>query len=83
MPVLDENLQGLYEQVLRRNPGEGEFHQAVREVFDSIGHVVNKHPEYGDGAIIQRLCEPERQIIFRVPWTDDQGRVQINLCFRV
>ena len=83
MPVLDEKLHNLYEEVLRRNPGEGEFHQAVREVFDSIGHVVDKHPEYGDAAIIQRLCEPERQIIFRVPWTDDQGRVQINRGFRV
>ncbi len=83
VPVLDGNLQDLYEEVLRRNPGEGEFHQAVREVFDSIGHVVAKHPEYADAAIIQRLCEPERQIIFRVPWTDDQGRVQINRGFRV
>lgn len=83
MQVLNDRLQGLYEEVLRRNPGEGEFHQSVREVFDSIGHVVDKHPEYTDAAIVQRLCEPERQIIFRVPWVDDRGHVQINRGFRV
>ena len=54
--------------VLRRNPGEAEFHQAVREVLDSLGPVVAKHPEYAEPKIIERICEPERQIIFRVPW---------------
>jgi glutamate dehydrogenase (NADP+) len=68
---------------LRRNPAEAEFHQAVREVLDSLGVVIAKHPAYADGALIERICEPERQIIFRVPWVDDRGQVQINRGFRV
>ena len=83
MPVLDEKLRDLYDEVLRRNPGEVEFHQAVNEVFDSLGPVVAKHPQYADAAVVRRLCEPERQIIFRVPWVDDAGRVQVNRGFRV
>jgi len=83
MSVLDETLEPIYQQVLARNPGELEFHQAVREVFESLGPVVAKHPEYRKAAIIERLCEPERQIIFRVPWTDDNGQVHINRGFRV
>jgi glutamate dehydrogenase (NADP+) len=73
----------VFEQVLRRNPGELEFHQAVREVFDTLGPVVRRYPEYADAAVLERLCEPERQIIFRVPWVDDAGHVQINRGFRV
>jgi glutamate dehydrogenase (NADP+) len=69
--------------VLRRNPGEVEFHQAVREVFESLGPVLRKNPRYVDAAVLERLCEPERQIIFRVPWVDDAGRVRINRGFRV
>nr|WP_269330564.1 NADP-specific glutamate dehydrogenase [Kineosporia babensis] len=80
---MDEKLQNEFDKVLRRNPGEGEFHQAVHEVLDSLGPVVAKHPEYAEAAIISRLCEPERQIIFRVPWVDDSGQVQINRGFRV
>ncbi|MFI2754137.1 NADP-specific glutamate dehydrogenase [Cellulomonas sp. P22] len=76
-------LETVLEQVLRRNPGELEFHQAVREVFDSLGPVLRKNPQYVDAAVLERICEPERQIIFRVPWVDDQGRVQINRGFRV
>lgn len=83
MPVLDEKLHDLYDEVLQRNPGEDEFHQSVHEVLDSLGAVVAKHPQYADEAVIRRLCEPERQIIFRVPWVDDAGRVQINRGFRV
>jgi glutamate dehydrogenase (NADP+) len=81
--MLDEKLYAIYDEVLRRNPGETEFHQAVHEVLDSLGPVIAKHPEYADAAIIQRLCEPERQIIFRVPWVDDTGAVRINRGFRV
>jgi glutamate dehydrogenase (NADP+) len=83
VPSLDEKLYDVYEEVLQRNPGEAEFHQAVHEVLDSLGPVVAKHPQYGDAAIIRRMCEPERQIIFRVPWMDDNGRVQLNRGFRV
>ncbi len=75
-------IQGVYEDVLRRNPGEREFHQAVKEVIDSLGPVLEKHPEYVDAKILDRIVEPERQIIFRVPWLDDKGNVQVNRGFR-
>lgn len=83
MPVLHEELQEIYDEVLLRNAGETEFHQAVHEVLDSLAPVVAKHPDYTDAAVIRRLCEPERQIIFRVAWVDDAGQVQINRGFRV
>ncbi|MBO0679342.1 NADP-specific glutamate dehydrogenase [Mycolicibacterium sp. S2-37] len=83
MNGLHESLQDTYEEVARRNPGETEFHQAVYEVLQSLGPVVAKHPEYADSAVIRRLCEPERQILFRVPWVDDSGAVQMNRGFRV
>ncbi len=81
--VIDEKLEDVYADVLRRNPGEPEFHQAVREVLESLGVVVSKHPEFARQKIIQRICEPERQIIFRVPWQADDGEVHINRGFRV
>ncbi|MFO7397734.1 MAG: NADP-specific glutamate dehydrogenase [Actinomycetales bacterium] len=80
---MHERLEAVYNNVLRRNPGEVEFHQAVREVLESIGPVLAKHPEYADQKIIERICEPERQIIFRVPWEDDNGEIHINRGFRV
>ncbi len=80
---LDEKLEPIYQEVLRRNAGELEFHQAVREVLECLGPVMVKHPEFVDKKIIERICEPERQIIFRVPWQDDKGEVQINRGFRV
>ncbi len=81
--MIDEKLDAVLDEVVRRNPGELEFHQAVREVLESLGPVVAKHPEFTDHKIIQRICEPERQIIFRVPWEDDRGEVQINRGMRV
>ncbi|MBX6749600.1 MAG: NADP-specific glutamate dehydrogenase [Micromonosporaceae bacterium] len=83
MPALHERLVPVYEEVVKRNPGEVEFHQAVWEVLESLHPVVVRHPEYADAEIIRRMCEPERQIIFRVPWVDDRGRVQLNRGFRV
>jgi glutamate dehydrogenase (NADP+) len=80
---IDEKLQPIFEDVLRRNAGEEEFHQAVAEVLQSLGRVIAKHPEYAEKALIERICEPERQIIFRIPWTDDKGQVRINRGFRV
>ena len=80
---LDEKLEPIYQEVIKRNPGEIEFHQAVREVFESLGPALAKYPEFGEYKIIERICEPERQIIFRVPWQDDKGEVQINRGFRV
>jgi len=79
----NELTQTVYEQVLKRNPGEVEFHQAVKEVLDSLEPVLEKHPEYVDAKILERLVEPERQIIFRVPWQDDRGDLQVNRGFRV
>ena len=80
---MDRALEPVFDEVLRRNPGEVEFHQAVREVFDSLGPVLARHPHYADASVLERICEPERQIIFRVPWVDDAGKVQINRGFRV
>ena len=83
MSRLDPPLQSVFDTVLQRNPGEAEFHQAVHEVLESLNPVAAKHPEYVDKAVIERICEPERQIIFRVPWVDDNGRIRINRAFRV
>ncbi|MGJ9402955.1 NADP-specific glutamate dehydrogenase [Arthrobacter sp. KK5.5] len=80
---MEQHLAKIREEVFFRNPGEAEFHQAVTEVFESLDPVVARHPEYADAAVLQRMCEPERQIIFRVAWTDDNGRVRINRGFRV
>ncbi len=74
--------QAVYEQVKRRNAGETEFLQAVKEVLDSLGPVLAKHPEYVDAKIAERVVEPERQIMFRVPWQDDKGNIQVNRGFR-
>ncbi|MFW5719053.1 MAG: NADP-specific glutamate dehydrogenase [Halanaerobium sp.] len=71
------------EMVRERNPGEVEFHQAVEEVLESLNPVFEKHPEYEENGILERLVEPERQIIFRVPWVDDEGKTHVNRGFRI
>ncbi|MGY1691665.1 NADP-specific glutamate dehydrogenase [Geodermatophilus sp. SYSU D01105] len=76
-------VQGIYDEVLRRNRGETEFLQAVREVLESLAVVLDRHTEYTEMKTVQRICEPERQVIFRVPWQDDRGEVHINRGFRV
>ena len=81
--MMDEKVEPAFDEVIRRNAGEIEFHQAVREVLESLGPVLAKYPEFAEHKIIQRICEPERQIIFRVPWEDDHGEVHINRGFRV
>ncbi|OZD41697.1 glutamate dehydrogenase [Rhodococcus sp. 06-1477-1B] len=78
-----DQIETIYQQVRARNAGEPEFHQAVTEVFDSLRVVVDRSPGYADAGLIERLCEPERQIIFRVPWMDDAGAVHVNRGFRV
>ncbi|MBS8241680.1 NADP-specific glutamate dehydrogenase [Marinobacter lipolyticus] len=78
-----DTLGELYDQVVLRNPAEPEFHQAVLEVLESLSPVIARHPEYKEAKLLERICEPERQIIFRVPWVDDSGTVQINRGFRV
>lgn len=75
-------VQAVYEQVLKRNPGEPEFQQAVKEVLDSLVPVIEKRSEYVDAKILDRVVEPERQIMFRVPWQDDQGNIHVNRGFR-
>ena len=75
-------IKAVYEQVLARNPGESEFQQAVKEVMDCLGPVLKKHPEYVDSRILDRIVEPERQIMFRVPWQDDKGNIHVNRGFR-
>lgn len=76
-------LQPVYDSVLARNPNQPEFHQAVYEVLQTLEPVMEKHPEWVKAGIVERLVEPERQIMFRVPWVDDQGNVQVNRGFRV
>lgn len=78
-----ELLQSVYDSVLARNPGQPEFHQAVYEVLNTIEPVLKKHPEWLDAKIVDRIVEPERQLMFRVSWVDDKGNVQINRGFRV
>ncbi|NEU05072.1 NADP-specific glutamate dehydrogenase [Clostridium senegalense] len=71
------------ENVRKRNNGEPEFIQAVEEVFHTLAPVIDKHPEYVESNLLERFCEPERQIMFKVPWTDDNGNVHVNRGFRV
>ncbi len=79
----NQYLLDLMETVKKRNPGEPEFHQAVYEVLESLEPVIEAHPEYISLGIIESLVEPERIIKFRVPWVDDNGKVQVNRGFRV
>jgi len=80
---LEGKLESVYETVQRRNPAQPEFHQAVWEVLENVGPAVARRPEYVEAKLLERICEPERQIIFRVPWSDDSGEVQINRGYRV
>ncbi|MFS8606990.1 MAG: NADP-specific glutamate dehydrogenase, partial [Gammaproteobacteria bacterium] len=83
MAEIDARIRRIIADVMRRNPGETEFHQAVTEVTETLAPVLRKYPQYAEHKIIERICEPERQIIFRVPWQDDRGEVHINRGFRV
>jgi glutamate dehydrogenase (NADP+) len=83
LTTIDEKIEPILSEVLRRNAGETEFHQAVTEVLESLGRVIAKRPQYVSNALIERICEPERQIIFRVPWMDDRGQICISRGFRV
>ena len=81
--AISNEIADVYQQVLQRNPGEVEFHQAVKEVLESIEPVLKKHPEYVETNILGRIVEPERQLIFRVPWQDDKGNFLVNRGFRI
>lgn len=78
-----ESIESIYSSIVQKNDGEKEFHQAVKEMLSTLEVVLEKHPEYIEKKVIERICEPERQIIFRVPWMDDKGEIHINRGFRV
>jgi glutamate dehydrogenase (NADP+) len=77
------SMEEFLQQVAARNPGEAPFHQAVREVVESVWPVIERTPRYQAGRILERIVEPERVVIFRVPWVDDRGEIQVNRGFRV
>lgn len=79
----NEYIDSVLETVKKRNPGEAEFYQAVEEVLETLKPVIEKHPEYQQAGLIERLVEPERIIKFRVPWVDDAGQVRVNRGYRV
>ena len=83
MAIQNAYLQGVYEGLAKRNPEQKEFLQAVEEVLESLEPVVEAHPEYEKAGLIERMVEPERIIMFRVPWVDDAGKVQVNRGYRV
>jgi glutamate dehydrogenase (NADP+) len=76
-------VDAVMEDVVRDNPGEVEFHQAVREVAESVDLVLQRHPKYREAKILERIIEPERVVRFRVPWVDDAGVVQVNRGYRI
>ena len=76
-------LQRVYTQVTTRDPDQKEFHQAVLEFLESLDQIIDRHPEYEEKGIVETFVEPERVITFRVPWVDDQGKVQVNRGYRV
>ena len=80
---MNEYVTSLMAEVKAKNPAEPEFHQAVQEVVESLALVLERHPEYRKAKILERIVEPERVIMFRVPWVDDQGEVQVNRGFRI
>ena len=80
---MSEYVASLMAEVKAKNPAEPEFHQAVEEVAESLALVLDRHPEYRHNKILERILEPERVVMFRVPWQDDQGEVQVNRGFRI
>ena len=80
---MNKYVEEIIEKVKKENPGETEFHNTVKEVLTSIAPVLDKNPKYQEAALLERLVEPERTIMFRVPWTDDKGKVHVNKGYRV
>ncbi|MBQ6291682.1 MAG: glutamate dehydrogenase, partial [Bacteroidales bacterium] len=79
----EKYVESFMTELIAKNPGETEFHQAVREVLTSVAPVLEAYPHLLDNKIMERMVEPERVIMFRVPWTDDKGEIHINRGFRV
>ena len=71
------------QRLIEKNPGEKEFHQAAREVLESLAPVVDNNPVYSRNAILERITEPDRSILFRVPWVDDAGHIHVNKGYRI
>jgi glutamate dehydrogenase/leucine dehydrogenase len=80
---MSNSVDEFVQRVVAKNPAEKEFHQAVQEVVESIWPVIERTPRYRSGKILERMVEPERVILFRVPWLDDQGEIQVNRGFRI
>ncbi|MBQ6263571.1 MAG: NADP-specific glutamate dehydrogenase, partial [Clostridia bacterium] len=83
MAIQNEYLQKVYADVEKRNPGEPEFLQAVREVFESLSVVADRRPDLIEAGVFDRIVEPERMVTFRVSWIDDAGKVRVNRGYRV
>jgi len=82
-PKVSNYTRDLIAEIVAKNPGEPEFHQAATEVYESLDLVMERRPEYRSAKIPERIAEPERLIMFRVPWQDDQGRFQVNRGYRI
>jgi glutamate dehydrogenase/leucine dehydrogenase len=80
---MEKNVESFMEDIIAKDPGEKEFHQAVQEVAESVMPFINKNPKYSKAKILERIAEPERVIMFRVPWLDDTGEIQINRGYRI
>ena len=80
---MQKKVKDFMEKVIQKNPGEKEFHQAVQEVVESVMPFIEKNPKYQDAKILERIVEPERVLMFRVPWQNDKGEVQVNRGFRI
>src|SRR5437588_11364834 len=80
---MENYISNLLAEVKAKNPGEPEFHQAVEEVVESLSLVLDRHQEYRAAKILERIIEPERVIMFRVPWRDDEGNFHVNRGFRI
>ena len=80
---MSKKIKEFMQKVIEKNPGQKEFHQAVREVVESVIPFIEKNPKYQKAKILERIVEPERVIMFRVPWLDDKGEIQINRGYRI
>ncbi|MDP4226223.1 MAG: Glu/Leu/Phe/Val dehydrogenase dimerization domain-containing protein, partial [Bacteroidota bacterium] len=81
--LLNEKVNDFMARIIAKNPGEAEFHQAVMEVAEVLIPFIEDNPKYKQAKILERMCEPERVIMFRVPWLNDKGEVEINRGFRI
>lgn len=80
---MSDYIDSVYDWVVEKNPAQPEFHQAVKEVLNTLSPAIDKHPEFKKFKLLERIVEPERQLMFRVPWLDDNGEVQVNRGFRI